>query len=88
MFTHVRTAPPRYEVRNAGDGSAIPCTNTQHVTHVLHGLGVPLLSTDRIYTMVRYPERQRSLPAGLTVHKLTAEERATRPSFKITRTVE
>eukprot|EP01045_Picozoa_sp_COSAG04_P029218 COSAG04_NODE_4746_length_1914_cov_0.737741_2_plen_124_part_00 len=87
MFSHTRRAPPRYEIRRPDD-AAVPCANVEHVAAALLGLGGPLLSPSRVFAIVRGGGRAASLPAGVAVHKLTVAERAARPAFLVTRTIE
>ena len=87
MFSSTRRAPPRYEIRRP-DGADMPCANAEHVAAALHGLGGPQLSPSRVFAIVRGGGRAASMPAGLSVHKLTASERAARPAFLVTRTIE
>ena len=84
-YTHVRFAKPRYEVTVAD--AVVPCCNTEHAAAVLSNLGGPRLTEDRIYNMVR-SDSCTAPPTGMAVRKLTAAERATRPAFRVTRTVE
>ena len=90
VFT--RYAHPRYEVRGAA-GGAVPCANVPHVVEELHRLGARRITDAIVYKLARGGGGEgcraaRILPAGVTVHKLSAAERWERPMFRVTRTYE
>ena len=89
VFT--RYTHPRYEVRGAAGGT-VPCANVPHVVEELRRLGTPQITDAMVYKLTRDGgERCRAarlLPAGVTVHKLSAAERWEQPLFRVTRTYE
>jgi|EP01044_Picomonas_judraskeda_P010263 hypothetical protein len=90
QYTHTRTALPRYEVRGGRDGPA-PCVNVPHVVATLQQMGAAPLTEAQVYAMVRpgaaATRAAARLPAGLTVHKLSEDERMARPYFRVTRVI-
>jgi hypothetical protein len=90
-YIHTRTTLPRYEIRGGMDGPA-PCVNVPHVVATLQHLGAPVLTEAQVYAMVRpgaaATRAAVRLPAGVTVHKLSADERMARPFFRVTRSIE
>ena len=89
VFT--RYTHPRYEVRGAA-GGAVPCANVPHVVEELHRLGARRITDAIVYKLARGGgegcRAARILPAGVTVHKLSAAERWERPLFRVTRLYE
>ena len=89
VFT--RYTHPRYEVRGAA-GGAVPCANVPHVVEELRRLGTPRITDAMVYKLTRDGgegcRAARLLPAGVTVHKLSAAERWERPLFRVTRAYE
>ena len=89
VFT--RYTRPRYEVRGAAGGT-VPCANVPHVVEELQRLGTPQITDAMVYKLTRDGSEgcraARLLPAGVTVHKLSAAERWERPMFRVTRTYE
>lgn len=89
-YVHTRTAAPRYEIRGAPGGN-IPCSNVPHVVACLRHLDVNV-TDPQVYAMVRKSataaQSALRLPVGLSVHRLTADERTSLPVFRVTRTVE
>ena len=76
VFT--RHTPPRYEVRGAAGGT-VPCANVPHVVEELRRLGAQRITDAIVYKLTRDGgegcRAARLLPAGVTVHKLSAAER-------------
>ena len=63
-----------------------------HVVATLQRLGAPLFTEAQVYAMVRpgaaATRAAARLPAGVTVHKLSADERMARPFFRVRRSIE
>ena len=73
----------------------MPCANVPHVVEELQRLCTPQITDAMVYKLTRDggegSRAARSLPAGVTVHKLSAAEwweRPGRPLFRVTRTYE
>ena len=89
VFT--RYTHPLYEVRRAA-GGAVPRANVPHAVDELRRLGAQRITDAMVYKLTRDGgegcRAARLLPAGVSVHKLSAAERWERPMFRVTRLYE